>query len=323
MHLQLWEVPHDIRVGVSAAIKDRKFVLAEGIASAAADVSGLNRELWRDCAGVLVAHFATAIRSGELEAHGSMVRALERYTTSLPTRQIVRAIHAAECILLETLSLDRSLGSGSKKWPLVAHAIRSAAFEIAATYAGRDDRPPKGSPPPTLLPPDVFRIALGQEVARAHRHEHGLSVLLFDVDTTTAASIDGADDHLTGRVGALARRFFRSHDWIARHGDCSIAALLPQTPLDDAAELGIGFCDMVGQRLVLADFQTGAETRATISAAVAGADSVQENCDPEFIMAALESAVIRARLDGGNRFERVVLEEIWRSGKGGTVNCEL
>jgi hypothetical protein len=85
----------------------------------------------------------------------------------------------------------------------------------------------------------------------------------------------------------------------------------------------MSFCDMVGQRLVLADFQTGAETRATISAALAGADSVQENCDPEFIMSALESAVIRARLDGGNRFERVVLEEIWRSGKGSTVNCEL
>ena len=138
-----------------------------------------------------------------------------------------------------------------------------------------------------------------------------------------AGNVGRQDNHLTGRVGALARRFFRSHDWIARHGDCSIAALLPQTPIDDAAELGMGFCDMLGQRLVLADFQTGAETRATISAAVAGADAVQENCDPEFIMAALESAVIRARLDGGNRFERVELQEIWRSGKGGTVNCEL
>lgn len=322
MHLQLWEVPHDIRAGVSSAIKDRKFVLAEGIASAAADVSGLNRELWRDCAGVLVGHFSAVIRSGEVDGHGSMVRALERFTASLPTRQIVRAIHAAECILLETLSLDRLLGAGSRKWPLVAHAIRSAAFEIAATYAGRDDRPAKGTPAPALLPPDVFRIALGQEVARASRHDHGLSVLLFDVDTNTAASIDGADDHLTGRVGALARRFFRPHDWIARHGDFSIAALLPQTPVDDAAELGMGFCDLVSQRLVLADFQTGAETRATISAAVAGADAVQDDCDPEFIMAALESAVIRARLDGGNRFERVLLEEVWRSTKSGTVKCE-
>ena len=323
MHLQLWEVPHDIRLGVSAAIKERKFVLAEGIASAAADVSGLARDLWRDCAGVLVAHFTTAIRSGELDAHGSAVRALERSTFSLPTRQIVRAIHAAECILLETLSLDRGLGSASRKWPLVAHAIRSAAFEIAATYAGRDDRPAKGTPPPAILPPHVFRIALGQEVARACRHEHGLSVLLFDVDTTFALADDRADEQLTSRVGALARRFFRSHDWIARHGDCSIAALLPETSIDDAADLGMNFCEMVGQRLVLADFQTGAETRATISAAIAGAETVEEHCDPEFILTALESAVIRARLDGGNRMERVELEEVWRAGKRSTVDCEL
>lgn len=322
MHLQLWEVPHDIRVGVSAAIKERKFVLAEGIASAAADVSGLGRELWRDCAAVLVAHFMTAIRTGELDAHGSTVRALERFAASLPTRQIVRAIHAAECILLETLSLDRGVGAGSRKWPLVAHAIRSAAFEIAATYAGRDDRPARNAQLPVLLPSHIFRIALGQEVARAHRHEHGLSVLLFDVDTPAAVDDDRADDQLTGRVGALARRFFRSHDWIARHGDCSIAALLPQTPLDHAAELGLNFCDMLGQRLVLADFQTGAETRATISAAVAGADSVEADYDAEFILAALESAVIRARLDGGNRLERIALDEVWRSGRGGAVNCE-
>jgi GGDEF domain-containing protein len=322
MHLQLWEVPHDIRVEVSGAIKERRFVLAEGIASAAADVSGLGRDLWRDCAALLVAHFSTAIRAGELDAHGSAVRALERFTASLPSRQIVRAIHAAECILLETLSLDGALGSGSKKWPLVAHAIRSAAFEIAATYAGRDDRPARGTQPPVLLPPHVFRIALGQEVARAHRHDHGLSVLLFDVDTHAAMDERG-DEHLTGRVGALARRFFRSHDWIARHNDCSIAAMLPETPIDQAAELGLNFCEMVGQRLVLADFQTGAETRATISAAVAGAETVAEDCDPEIIISALESAVLRARLEGGNRFERVALEEIWRTSRGGPVNCEM
>jgi GGDEF domain-containing protein len=322
MHLQLWEVPHDIRVAVSAAIRERKFVLAEGVASAAADLSGLGRELWRDCAAVLVAQFCTAIRSGELDVHGSSVRTLERFSASLPTRQIVRAIHAAECILLESLALDRALGAGSKTWPLVAHAIRSAAFEIAATFAGRDDRPARGAPQPVLLPAHVFRVALGQEVARAQCHEHGLSVLLFDVDTPTTRDADRADDQLTSRVGALARRFFRSHDWVARHTDCSIAALLPETSLDHAAALGMNFCELVGQRLVLADFQTGEETRATISAAVAGADTVAEDCDPEFIITALESAVLRARLDGGNRMERVMLDEVWRGRKDGAINCE-
>ena len=322
MHLQLWEVPHDIRVAVSAAIRERKFVLAEGIASAAADVSGLSRELWRDCGGVLAAQFATAIRSGELDAYGSSVRALERVAASLPTRQIVRAIHAAECILLESLSIDRAIGAGSKKWPLVAHAVRSAAFEIAATVAGRDDRPPRDSSLPVLLPAHVFRVALGQEVARAHRHEHGLAVLLFGVDTPTAPDLDRSDDQLTSRVGALARRFFRSHDWIARHTDSSIAAMLPQTPLDEAAELGMNFCEMVSQRLVLADFQTGAETRASISAAVAGADTVPQDYDPEFIITALESGVLRARLDGGNRMERVVLGDVSRRTGVGAINCE-
>ena len=171
-------------------------------------------------------------------------------------------------------------------------------------------RPALRDPLTTLLNDQVFDLALEQELQRALRHQHGVSMILFDVDDLAElnrAHGHGAGDRLLERLGILARRFFRTHDWAARYGGDSIAVLLPETTLDQASSLAGRFCEMVQQRLVLLEHKTDEETTVTVSAAAVGIDAIGSDIDPRTIIAEAHAAVRRAKKDGGNRVERVAL----------------
>lgn len=301
----------DVRAEIARTIHDREVSLSDDLAAALVDAPGLTSEGWRECATALVTLLALAIDHGELDARRGALHELCQFSPPASIRQIVRSIHAAERVTLDELALDESIGATSERWPLVAHAVRTAAFEIAAAYAERDGgRPAVRDQLTTLMSPHVFRLALAQEVARANRHEHGIAVMLIDIDNLAAVNTShgfGAGDRLIERLGILARRFFRNHDWVARHGEDSIAVLLPEASLDQAAMLAGRFRDMVSQRLVLTDHKTDAETRITVSVAAVGTDRVQVDIEAGYIMSELEAAVLRAKLNGGNRTERVAL----------------
>lgn len=311
MHALLWDVPQEVRAQIADVIRDHDLALTADLTASLVEVPDLTQESWRECAGTLVGLFALSIDQGELDGRRGALHDLRRFSPPATLRQIVRAIHAAERVVLDELALDETIGAPSERWPLVVHAVRTAAFEIAGAFAERyGGGPAVRDQLTTLISSHVFRLALEQEVARAHRHEHGIAVLLFDIDNLSevnSAHGYGAGDRLLERLGILARRFFRNHDWVARHGEDAIAVLLPQASPDQAAMLAGRFRDMVSQRLVLTDHKTEAETRITVSAAAVGTDLVQVDLDAGSIVAELEAAVLRAKLNGGNRTERVAL----------------
>lgn len=109
------------------------------------------------------------------------------------------------------------------------------------------------------------------------------------------------------RLGILARRFFRTHDWVARHDEDSIVVLLPGTSLDQAAVLATRFRNTVEQRLILEDEKPEARTPITVSASAVGAERMQTELDAAHVMAEAETAVARAKLDGGHRTECIAL----------------
>jgi diguanylate cyclase (GGDEF)-like protein len=117
----------------------------------------------------------------------------------------------------------------------------------------------------------------------------------------------GAGDRLLERLGILALRFFRTHDWVARVGNDAIAVLLPETPLDQADTLANRFRETVEHRIVLMDHKTDETSPVTLSAAAVGTDVVQSDLEPNYVLAEAEAAVVRAKLNGGNRVERVAL----------------
>jgi diguanylate cyclase (GGDEF)-like protein/excisionase family DNA binding protein len=307
----LVDEPGDLREEIATAIREHHAGLVEDAAAALVTESGVAPETWHDIADVLVGLLASAVADRELDARRGAIHELARFVPPLTVRRLVEAVHRVERVTLDELALHDRLGATSEPWPVVAHSLRSAMLEIITAFVERDyGRRELRDQLTTLLSSQVFNLALAQETQRALRHEHGLSVILFDIDDLAQLNRShgyGAGDRLLERLGILASRFFRTHDWVARYGEDSIAVLLPETTLDHASNLANRFREMVQHRLVLIDHKTDVKTVVTVSAAAIGTDLVQAEIEPGYIMAEAEAAVIRAKMDGRNRIERLAL----------------
>jgi diguanylate cyclase (GGDEF)-like protein/excisionase family DNA binding protein len=305
----------DVRRRTSAIIRERQPELASDLAAEITiGIDALDSEGCHGFAQLLVRLMGMSVESGTLDPGSTPVRELGGYCPPLATRHILETVHGAERIVLAEIALDESIGTTSEAWPLVTHAVHRAGLEILGAYAdqiaGREVPVVVRDGLTTLLASSVFELALAQEVQRAHRHKRALAVLLFDVDGLTEinrAYGRGVGDRVLERLGIQARRFFRTHDWVARYGDDGIAVLLPETPLDDAVVLAGRFREMVEQRLVLSDHESDTSTIVTVSAAVVGTDLVQTDIDAGYVLAEAEGALMRAKLNGRNRVERVAL----------------
>jgi diguanylate cyclase (GGDEF)-like protein/excisionase family DNA binding protein len=308
---RLRELPGDLGERVASALRERDRGLTEDLAALLAQEPGLGAAGWRECGRVLLSLLARALEEGELDGRQGPIQALSRFSPPLTVRQIVHAARSAERLALDELALHARLGATTEPWPAVAQAVRSAMLEIVVAFSDRDGGPAGlHDDLTTLLTRHVFDLALGQEILRARRHKHGIALILFDIDDLSGLNAThghGAGDRLLERLGILASRFFRTHDWASRHGGDSIAVLLPETTLDQAAQLANRFRQTVEQRLVLIDHKTEAVTSVTMSAAAVGTDLVQVEVDAAYVMAEAEAALLRARMNGGNRVERVAL----------------
>jgi diguanylate cyclase (GGDEF)-like protein/excisionase family DNA binding protein len=309
------DAPGDVRTRTSALIRGRQGALAADIFDAVSRLTGaLDPQQWRAFAELMVRLFAASVDAGSLEAQPAAMRDLARYSPALTTRQLLDAVHESERAILDEVALDERLGATSEPWAVVAHAIRRATLEILGAHAeqvaGRDGPVSVRDGLTTLIASPVFDLAVGLEIERALRHRHALAVLLFDFDDLSQINREhgwGVGDRLLERLGILARRFFRMHDWVARHGDDAIGVLLPETTLDQAALLAARFREMVQHRLVLQDHNTEVTRIVTVSAAAVGTDIVQSDIDAAYVLNEAEAAVLRAKLNGRNRVERVAL----------------
>lgn len=305
----------DVRSRTSALIRERQETLAGDVmASISGAGATLAPEDWHALAALLLRLFAASVDAGSLDTQSAAMRDLSRYSPPLSTRQLLDAVHLTERVILDEVALDDRLGATSEPWAVVAHIIRRATLEILGAHAeqvaGRDAPVNVRDALTTLIASPIFDLALSQEIERALRHQHALAVLLFDIDDLSQINREhgwGVGDRLLERTGILARRFFRTHDWVARHGSDSIAVLLPETTLDQAAVLATNFRDMVQHRFVLYDHKTDTSQIVTVSAAAVGTDLVQSEIEAAYVMAEADAAVLRAKLNGRNRIERVAL----------------
>ena len=309
MSESLQDLPRDLREEIASAIREHQAGLIEDASAALSTDSSVKPDSWRAVSDVLVGLLAVAVAEGQLDNRRGAIHELAHFVQPFSIRQVIEAVHRVERITLDELALHDRLGATSEPWPVVAHSLRSAMVEIVIAFVERD-RSALHDQLTTLFSTHVFRLALAQETQRALRHKHGLSVILFDIDDLSQLNRShgyGAGDRLLERLGILASRFFRNHDWVARYGEDSIAVLLPETTLDHASSLANRFREMVQQRLVLIDHKTEGKTVVTVSAAAVGTDLVQAEIEPAYIMTEAEAAVLRAKMNGRNRVERVAL----------------
>jgi hypothetical protein len=158
----------------------------------------------------------------------------------MQVRQVVHAIHRAERILLDEIALDESLGATSESWPMVAHAIRTAAFEILAAYAERDGgRTALRDSLTTLISPHVFRLALEQNRPRPLRTRHVRALRRRQPRRSEPVELRRGPAARTARhPGAAVLPQPRLGGASRRDG---IAALLPETALNQASVLASRF----------------------------------------------------------------------------------
>ena len=305
----------DVRGRTSALIRERQDALTADVVTQIAGLgTSLGPQELHGCAELLLRLFAASVDAGMLDTGSAAMRDLARYCPPITTRQLLDAVHHAERVILDEVALDDRLGATSEPWAVVAHAIRRATLEILGAHAeqiaGREVPVKVRDTLTTLVASPVFTLVLAQEIERALRHQHSLALLLFDIDDLSQINRDhgwGVGDRLLERTGILARQYFRTHDWVARRGDDAIAVLLPETSVDQAALLASRFQEMVQHRLVLHDHKTDRTKTVTVSAAAIGTDLVQSEIDADYVLAEAEAAVLRAKLDGRNRIERVAL----------------
>jgi diguanylate cyclase (GGDEF)-like protein/excisionase family DNA binding protein len=305
----------DVRSRTSALIRERQDALTADVVSQIAPLAAaLQSEEMHGCAELLLRLFAASVDAGSLDTESAAMRDLARYCPPLTTRQLLDALHHAERVILDEVALDDRLGATSEPWALVAHSIRRATLEILGAHAeqiaGRDVPISVRDSLTTLISSPVFELAVAQEIERALRHQHALALVLFDIDDLSQINREhgwGVGDRLLERMGILARQYFRMHDWVARQGDDAIAVLLPETTVDQAAVLAARFRETVQHRLVLQDHKTDTTQVVTVSAAAIGTDLVQQDLDASHVLAEAEAAVLRAKLYGRGRIERVAL----------------
>ena len=307
-----------IRAQLAAAVRERRELLTGDLTAVLREpLTGLlDADGVSACASLLIDLLAATVETGRLDPRtGNVVDLQCLCPEPLSIRSLFESIHRAERLVLDELALHEHLGATSEPWALVSQLVRLAAIDLQIAVTERlIFTPARGvvrDSLTTLIARPAFDLALAKEVDRAQRRGHPIALILFDVDHLSVINHElgfGAGDRLVERVGILARRFFRNDDWLGRHGADSIAALLPETTLDDASTLAHRFRRAIRQRMVLVDHKTDVRVTVTLSAAVVGTERLLSHVDPASLMTEAEAALFRAKMNGPDQVEHVALQ---------------
>jgi diguanylate cyclase (GGDEF)-like protein len=146
-----------------------------------------------------------------------------------------------------------------------------------------------------------FSERLEEEVRRAERYGHEISLVLFDIDyfkTYNDAHGHPAGNEVLRVLGRLLRDNARGTDILARYGGEEFAAILPETSKEDA----LGLAEKI-RRLIEVHAFPGEETQPggalTVSAGVAALP--RDANDPSLLLEAADKALYAAKHDGRNR----------------------
>ena len=143
---------------------------------------------------------------------------------------------------------------------------------------------------------------LGDEMKRARRYEHALSLLMFDLDQFKA--INDAHGHVVGdrilrEFSELMLRTARETDIVARYGGEEFAVLLTHTTAIQAERLA----NRIRRATEHHEFQKiqNGGIRVTASAGVATFPVNDRIAQPEDLVQAADDAMYRAKNSGRNR----------------------
>jgi len=312
----LGDEQHDVRRTVANRLLERCDQLATDTVTMVlySASQGLDDDYCLRLGRILLHLLSSAIRDGRLSCRDGTVAALHRTALerSLPAAQIFSFTYLMERSVLDELALDKTIGATSEPWPIVAQLVRRASYDLLGAYTERTQLEPGGSamvdPLTGLFTRALLDVVLAKEAARAGRLGHPISLILLAVDGfTQITQTYGNDvgDQILERLSFLIRKYFRGHDWVARHSEDSFAVLLPQTDSDAATALAESVRDTVEKRLKFNDGRTEQTVAVTVSGAVVSViPEIGTAIDPEHFLGEAEATMERAKR-GGNRVGRI------------------
>jgi two-component system cell cycle response regulator len=177
-------------------------------------------------------------------------------------------------------------------------ALRTAEDELSAQRAAvreltvRDELT-------GLFNQNELRRLLNEEVARALRYKHPLSLLLVDIDGLEVINAEhgkNAGDDVLRSVAAVLRSHLRPVDRSGRHEGASLAVLLPDTFASDGVQVAERLRALVGGAASRAASAAPNRPKVTISVGVAGIHESEKT--PDDLLHAASTALREAKERG-------------------------
>jgi len=137
---------------------------------------------------------------------------------------------------------------------------------------------------------------LGEEIDRANRYGHPLSLLMIDIDDFKLVNDrlgHAAGDQTLQAVSSTIERSIRTIDIAARYGGDEFVVILPETHLDGAA--------IVAERIRVATTENESPLPVTVS--VGAAELLVPESSPAPLLDRADTALYRAKRSGKNRVE--------------------
>ncbi len=307
----------ELRAEIGRAMKSRHEPLVRGLSAMLSTGIPLRlpEAVWSVLSAQMLRSIALAVEQSGIDVAAPEILQLHQLRQeALASSRFFSAFYLAERVLLDDLAVQASFGADSDSWPTVTQLVRRAAYDVlAATCDSGLDASELLTDRLTSLPTEaVFRAVLSKEILRAARHDHALTLIVFDLDRMSEVNDAhgyGVGDLLLERIGILLRSYFRQLDWVARLGSDSFAVLLPETTPDDAASLAEGARAAVEERLAFRDHRTEQQVRITVSAVVLTAPVVDgatidgHPIDAPRLLDAAAAVLTRLQPLGGNRIE--------------------
>jgi diguanylate cyclase (GGDEF)-like protein len=145
-----------------------------------------------------------------------------------------------------------------------------------------------------------FQEAIEREILRSQRHQHTLSLVMFDIDqfkTINDTYGHHCGDIVIKTIGQMILHGTRRSDTVVRYGGEEFAILLPETGLSNAVKKAESCRAAISSTDIEAD---GKQIRVTISVGVASCSPSQKTIADSLIQAA-DQALYLSKRNGRNR----------------------